>query len=329
MAAKRKIMIPYPVLKEGLTELFERYDVYYPDRIPKRQDILDILPQYDALVSCGFLANAEAIDHMDNVKIMSTYGVGYDNVDLKKMNEKGILVCNLPDIVTESTAEFAMGLILAVMRRIPETDAKLRLIPDLMWGPIANLGHGLNGKKLGIVGMGRIGKAVARRAKPFLMDITYHNRRQLSPEVEAEYSATYVPTLEQLLRESDVVIINAPLTPETRHMFGLPQFEMMKRSAYFINVGRGPIVNEPELIEALEKGLIAGAGLDVFEHEPKISNAFKGMPNVVLGAHMATATVETRTEMVRLAAKNIIDYFEYGKLPNLVNPEALANKRPL
>ena len=200
MAAKRKIMIPYPVLKEGLTELFERYDVFYPDRIPKRQDILDILPQYDALVSCGFLANAEAIDHMDNVKIMSTYGVGYDNVDLKKMNEKGILVCNLPDIVTESTAEFAMGLILAVMRRIPETDAKLRLIPDLMWGPIANLGHGLNGKKLGIVGMGRIGKAVARRAKPFLMDITYHTRRQLPPEVEAEYSATYVPTLEQLLR---------------------------------------------------------------------------------------------------------------------------------
>ena len=177
--------------------------------------------------------------------------------------------------------------------------------------------------------MGRIGRAVARRAKPFLMDITYHNRHQLPPEVEAEYSATYVPTFEQILRESDIVMINMPLTPETRHMFGLPQFEMMKRSAYLINVGRGPIVNEPELIEALDKKLIAGAGLDVFEHEPNIPNQFKGMPNVVLGAHMATATVETRTEMVRLACKNIIDYLEYGQLPNLVNPDALANKRPL
>ena len=327
--AKRKIMVPYPVLKEGLAELFERYDVYYPSQIPQRKDILEVLPEYDALISCGFLANAEAIARMDNVKIMSTYGVGYDNVDLKAMNERGILVCNLPDVVTESTAEFALGLILAVMRRIPETDHKLRLIPDLRWGPIANLGHGLNGKRLGILGMGRIGKAVARRARPFLMDITYHNRHQLPAEVEAEYGATYVPTMEQLLKESDVVVVNLPLTNETRHLLGMEQFEMMKRSAYFINVGRGPIVNEPELIEALNKGVIAGAGLDVFEHEPNIPNAFKGMPNVVLGAHMATATVETRTEMVRLAAKNIIDYLEYGKHPNLVNPEALANKRPL
>lgn len=327
--AKRKIMVPYPVLREGLDELFARYDVFYPDHPPKRSDILDILPQYDALISCGFLANAEAISRMDNVKIMSTYGVGYDNVDLAAMNERGILVCNLPDIVTESTAEFAMGLMLAVMRRIPETDQKLRLIPDLMWGPIANLGHGLNGKRLGILGMGRIGKAVARRARPFLMDVTYHNRNRLPAEVESEYGATYVPTMEQLLRESDVVVINLPLTTQTHHLLGLEQFEQMKRSAYLINVGRGPIVNEPELIEALERKLIAGAGLDVFEHEPHISNAFKGMPNVVLGAHMATATVETRTEMVRLASKNIIDYLEYGKHPTLVNPEALAKKRPL
>lgn len=327
--AKRKIMVPYPVLKEGLTELFERYDVYYPTHIPERRDILEALPEYDALISCGFQANAEAIARMDNVKVMSTYGVGYDNVDLAAMNERGILVCNLPDIVTESTAEFAIGMLVGLMRRIPETDHKLRMMPDLRWGPTANLGHGLNGKRLGILGMGRIGKAVARRAKPFLMDITYHNRNRLAPEVEAEYGASYVPTMEQLLKESDVVIINLPLTPDTRHLIGLEQFEMMKRSAYFINVGRGPIVNEPELIEALEKGMIAGAGLDVFEHEPNIPAALRGMPNVVLGAHMATATVETRTEMVRLACKNIIDYLEYGKHPNLVNPEALSNKRPL
>ena len=328
--SKRKILIPYPVLKEGLSELFERYDVYYPeDSFPKRQEILDILPQYDALVSCGFQANAEAVGRMDSVKIMSTYGVGYDNVDLKGMTERGILVCNLPDVVTESTAEFGMGLMIAVMRRIAETDHKLRVVPDLRWGPIANLGRGLNGKRLGILGMGRIGRALARRAKPFLMDISYHNRNRLAPELEAEYSATYIPSMEQLLRESDVVMVNLPLTDQTRHSLGMKQFEMMKRSAFFINIGRGPIVNEPELITALEKGVIAGAGLDVFEHEPHIPNAFKGMNNVVLGAHMATATVETRTEMVRLASKNIIDYLEYGKHPNLVNPEVLPRKRAL
>lgn len=328
--AKRKILIPYPVLKEGLSELFERYDVYYPeDSFPKRQDILDILPQYDALVSCGFQANAEAVARMDSVKIMSTYGVGYDNVDLKGMTERGILVCNLPDVVTESTAEFGMGLMIAVMRRIAETDHKLRLVPDLRWGPIANLGRGLNGKRLGILGMGRIGRALARRAKPFLMDISYHNRTRLAPEIEAEYGATYISSMEQLLRESDVVMVNLPLTDQTRHCLGMEQFEMMKRSAFFINIGRGPIVKEPELIAALEKGVIAGAGLDVFEHEPHIPNAFKGMTNVVLGAHMATATVETRTEMVRLAARNIIDYLEHGKHPNLVNPEVLPRKRAL
>ncbi|MGN1039009.1 MAG: hypothetical protein ACI4P0_06395, partial [Mailhella sp.] len=152
--ATRKILVPYPVLKDGLADLYAHgYEVFYPeDYFPKRQDILNILPKYDALISCGFLANSEAVARMDNVKIMSTYGVGYDNVALKDMTERGILVCNLPDVVTESTAEFGMGLMLAVMRRISVTDQKLRILPELRWGPIANLGHGLNGKRLGILG---------------------------------------------------------------------------------------------------------------------------------------------------------------------------------
>lgn len=330
--ATRKVLVPYPVLKEGLADLYARgYEVYYPEnRFPTRQEILDILPKYDALISCGFLANSEAVARMDNVKIMSTYGVGYDNVALKDMTERGILVCNLPDVVTEPTAEFGMGLMLAVMRRICVTDQKLRILPELRWGPIANLGHGLNGKRLGILGMGRIGRAVARRAKAFLMDVTYHNRHQLPAEIEAEAgNATYISTTEQLFRESDVVIVNLPLTDSTRQSIGMEQFEMMKRSAYFINVGRGPIVREKELIEALDKKVIAGAGLDVFECEPNIPAALRGMPNVVLGAHMATATYECRTEMVRLACKNITDYLEDGLYPTLVNPEVLANKRPL
>lgn len=328
--SKRKIMVPFPVLKDGLKELFERYDVFYPEGyFPKRQDLLDILPQYDALITSAFPASSDVVARMDNVKIMSTYGVGYDNADMKGLTGRGILVCNLPETGTESTAEFGMALMLAVMRRVVETNNKLRLMPDLPWGPIANLGHGLNGKRLGILGMGRIGRAVARRAKSFLMDISYHNRTRLAPEIEAEYGAEYITSKEQLLREADVVMINLPLTDHTRHTMGMEQFEQMKRSAYFINIGRGPIVKENELIEALEKGVIAGAGLDVFENEPRIPSALRGMPNVVLGAHMATATHETRTEMVRLAAKNIIDYFEYGKHPNLVNPEVLSHKRPL
>lgn len=328
--AKRKVLVPFPVLKDGLQELFERYDVFYPeDYYPKRQEILDILPQYDALITCAFPAAPDAVARMDNIKIMSTYGVGYDNADMEGLTKSGILVCNLPETGTESTAEFGMALMLAVMRRVVETNVKLRFLPELPWGPIANLGHGLNGKRLGILGMGRIGRAVARRAKSFLMDISYHNRNRLAPELEAESGATYVTSMEQLLRESDVVIINLPLTPNTRHLIGMEQFEMMKRSAYFINIGRGPIVNEPDLIQALEKGVIAGAGLDVFENEPHIPSAFRGMPNVVLGAHMATATYETRSAMVRLATKNIVDYFEYGKHPNLVNPEVLPHKRAL
>lgn len=328
--AKRKVLVPFPVLKEGLQELFDRYDVFYPEGYyPKREDLLEILPQYDALITCAFPAAPDVVARMDNVKIMSTYGVGYDNADMKGLTERGILVCNLPETGTESTAEFGMALMLAVMRRVVETNIKLRFLPELPWGPIANLGHGLNGKRLGILGMGRIGRAVARRAKSFLMDISYHNRNRLAPELEAESGATYVDTMEQLLRESDVVIINLPLTPATRHLIGMEQFEMMKRSAYFINIGRGPIVNEPDLIQALEKGVIAGAGLDVFENEPRIPSALRGMPNVVLGAHMATATYETRSAMVRLAAKNIVDYFEYGKHPNLVNPEVLPHKRAL
>ncbi|WP_301107536.1 NAD(P)-dependent oxidoreductase [Sporosarcina sp.] len=327
--AKKKIMVPFPVFKEGLTELFERYDVYYPSEKVPREEILKILPEYDALISCGFKPDKEAIERMDNIKIMSTYGVGYDNVDIETMNEKGILVCNLPDIVTESTAEFGMALMLSVMRRVAETDRKLRLDPNLPWGPIANVGRGLNGKRLGIVGMGNIGKALARRTSGFMMDVTYHNRNRLSEKVEKEYNATYVPTLEQLLKESDIVMINTPLTSSTYHMFDTPQFEMMKQSAFLINIGRGPVVNEQALIKALQNGVIAGAGLDVFENEPNIPDAFKAMDNVVLGAHMATATIETRTEMVRLAAKNIIDYLEYGKHPNLVNQGALQNVRPL
>lgn len=328
--AKFKVMVPFPVFKEGLTELYERgYEVYYPtERVP-REEVLKVLPEYDALISCGFLPNREAIERMDNVKIMSTYGVGYDNVDIEAMNEKGILVCNLPGVVVEPTAEFGMGMMISLMRKIALTDRRLREDPNLPWGPIANVGRSLFGKKLGIIGMGNIGQALARRALPFDMEILYHKRTQLPKELEEKYEARYIPTLEELLKEADVVVVTAPLTKETYHMIGLEQFKMMKRSAFFMNIGRGPIVNEPELIQALQENLIAGAGLDVFEHEPNIPEELKQMDNVVLGAHMATATMETRVEMVRLACRNIINYLEYGEHPTLVNPEALKNARPV
>lgn len=327
--SKKKIMVPFPVFKEGLTELFERYDVYYPtERVP-REEILKILPEYDALISCGFLPNREAIERMDNIKIMSTYGVGYDNVDIEGMNEKGILVCNLPDVVVEPTAEFGMAILLGLMRKVALTDRKLRQDPNVTWGPIANVGTSLTGKTLGIVGMGNIGREVAKRAVGFDLNIIYHNRTQLSQEIENKYQATYKPTLESLLKEADIVMINTPLTDSTYHMFNLEQFEMMKRSAVLVNIGRGPVVNEPDLIKALQQKVIAGAALDVFEHEPNIPEELKMMDNVVLGAHMATATMECRVEMVRLACKNIIDYFEHGEYPNLVNPEALKNAKPL
>jgi glyoxylate reductase len=244
-----------------------------------------------------------------NLKIISNYGAGVDNINLHLAGEMGILVTNTPDAVTEPTAELTIGLMLSVMRRISENDRKLRMQAPLEWGIMKNLGNTLSGKMLGIIGMGKIGRSVARRALTFGMRICYFNRNKLDDVVENEFKTSLV-ALDELLEISDVVSIHTPLTDKTRHLIGETEFKQMKNGAFVINTARGPVIDEIAMVKALDSGKLGGAGLDVFENEPKISPELLQMDNVVLVPHIGTSTTETRINIGIVASQNIIDFFE-------------------
>ena len=319
----KKILVTYPIPKQGLKGIMERFDVTYPEQERFSKDELrNMLPEYDGILLAGARLDANMIGIAKNLKIISVYGAGYDNVDIKAATSAGIVVTNTPDAVTESTAELAFGLMLAVMRRIAECDRKLRCDKNFRWSMMTNLGTNLYGKTLGIIGMGRIGRAVARRAKAFGMDIYYHNRRRLDESIEKELGASYY-TLDELLEKSDVVSLNVPLTEETYHLIGKKQLDRMKPSAFIINTSRGAVIDEKVLVKYLQEGRIAGAGLDVFEHEPKIPQELLKLDRVVLTPHIGTSTLEARTHMAEVESRNIVDYFEGRELRYIVNPEVL------
>ncbi|AHI54692.1 NAD(P)-dependent oxidoreductase [Listeria ivanovii] len=243
---------------------------------------------------------AKVLESAKKLKIVANIGAGFDNIDVKKAKELGIAVTNTPDVSTEATAELTLGLILAVARRIPEGDRLCRETPEEFtgWAPTFFLGTELSGKTLGIIGLGRIGQAVAKRAAAFGMKIIYsgHNPK--------DYNAEFV-SQEELLKRSDVVTIHAAYNPDLKHLINETTLQMMKSSAFLINAARGPVVGEVALINALKSGEIAGAALDVFEFEPKIGAALRELDNVVLTPHIGNATVETRTEMGRMAISNV------------------------
>ncbi|MFI3317654.1 MAG: NAD(P)-dependent oxidoreductase [Rikenellaceae bacterium] len=317
---KKRVLVTYNMLREGYTELMERYDVTFPDEGVESfsyQQVLEMIHEYDALQSMfNFPVNRQLLDAArGHIEIVSNYAAGYNNIDVDYATECGIKVTNTPDPVTDPTADQAMGLILSVSRRISELDRKLRnrsITVELL----GNLGHSLKGKTLGIVGMGRIGQALARRAIASGMKIVYNNRRALSPETESQLGAKYLP-LDELLAQSDVVSINAPLTAETHHLIGKRELALMKCSAIIINTARGPLLDEIALIEALKSGAIWGAGLDVFEFGHYPSPELLEMENVVLNPHTGTQTVEVRHEMARQASRNIINFFEGGEIDAL------------
>ena len=222
----------------GARRTKEKFDVTYPEQGRfSKDEIMDMLSEYDGILLAGTGLNSDMIQLGKNLKIISVYGAGYDGVDIKAATSAGIVVTNTPDAVTESTAELAFGLILAVMRRIAECDRKLRFESNFRWSMMENLGTNLYGKTLGIVGMGRIGRAVARRAKAFGMDICYYNRRRLDEKIEKELGASY-NTLEELLEKSDVVSLNVPLTEETYHLIGKEELDRMKPTAFIVNTAR-------------------------------------------------------------------------------------------
>ena len=250
-------------------------------------------------------------------KIFANYAVGFDNIDLAAAKKRGIMITNTPGVLTETVAEHTFALMLAVAHRIPEGDKFTKAGKYAGWAPMLLLGSDVSKKTLGVVGLGRIGSRVAYHAvKGFEMKALYYDPKP-NPDFEKEYGAKFVD-LETLLKDSDFVSIHVPLLPETRHLIGEKELKMMKKTAYLINTSRGPIVDEPVLVKALQERWIAGAALDVFENEPKLAQGLAESDNVVLTPHIASATLETRSKMSEMVASNIIEALSGGIPPNLL-----------
>ena len=307
----KKILVAYPINKDTLSELFEGYEVYIPEaEALRREQVLEMIADYDVLVpTFGFYTDGDMMDKAPNLKLIANYGVGYNNIDIDAATERGIAVTNTPKTTCEPTAELAFALLLAAGRRIGYYDRNLRVPRAIDWGIYADAGISIFGKTLGIIGMGRIGQAIARRGVASGMDIIYHNRNRLSSEIESRYNARYV-SFEELLKTADYVSLNAPSTPETIKLIGAKELDMMKSNSVFINTARGNMVDEDALIKALKEEKIFAAGLDVYENEPKIRPEFLELDNVVLSPHAGTKTIEDRDKMANEMVQNIIGFFE-------------------
>jgi glyoxylate reductase len=258
------------------------------------------------------------VDRAPALKVIANYGVGFEHIDVAAATRRSIPVTNTPGVLTETTADLAFTLILATARRVVEGDKRVREGKFQYWAPLLFLGQDVSGKILGIIGMGRIGKAVARRAAGFGMQLIYHSRTRLSPAEEQELGASLRP-LETLLQEADFVTLHVPLTPPTRHLIGSRELELMKNSAYLINTARGPVIDEAALVAALRQGQIRGAGLDVYEREPELCPGLAELENVMLLPHLGSATVETRTRMALMAAENLLAGLRGDPPPNCIN----------
>lgn len=264
--------------------------------------------------------DAAFLETLDGLRVISNVAVGYDNIDVPAATRKGILVTNTPDVLTDTTADLAFALLLAAARRIVEGHHFVHSGQWTKWRIDLLVGRDVHHATLGIFGMGRIGQAVARRAAGFSMRVLYHDVRPAAKEIEQSLGLTFAGR-EQLLRESDFISLHVPLGAETRHLIGAAELAMMKPEAILVNTSRGPVVDEAALVEALEKGGIAGAGLDVFEQEPKVHPGLLKLENVVLAPHIGSASIQTRRRMCTLAAENAVAALEGRRPPNLVNAE--------
>jgi len=306
-----RVLVSTRLLPEGFSELKKQCEVVFPENeIFSKEEIIRLLPEFDAFVpTFQFKVDKDVIDAAaGSVRIIANYGVGYNNIDVEYASKQGIVVTNTPDPVVEPTAEHAFALMLAAARRVPECDRKLRIPNGLKWGVLENLGQTLYGKTIGIVGMGRIGQALARRALASGMNIVYYNRTRLSPEIEIRCRVEWLE-MNELLKMSDVISLHTPLTDETHHLINNDSLQLMKPTAILVNTARGPVVDEVALAEALENKRIFAAALDVYEFEPDINAKFFELDNVILAPHNGTATVEARNEMSRFASRNIIRFF--------------------
>jgi glyoxylate reductase len=276
--------------------------------------IADVLvPTVTDRIDAGVLAQAG-----DKLRLIASFGTGVDHIDLATARQRGITVTNTPGVLTEDTADMTMALILAVSRRVSEGERLIRSNKWQGWGPMNMLGHRIYGKRLGIIGMGRIGQAVARRAKGFGLSVHYHNRRRVSTAVEQALEATYWESLDQMLSRMDIISVNCPHTPATYHLLSARRLKLLQKHVYIVNTARGEIVDENALTRMLDKNEIAGAGLDVFEHEPALNPKLLKLDNVVLLPHMGSATIEGRTDMGEKVIINIKTFADGHKPPDRV-----------
>jgi len=268
----------------------------------------------------------ELLDRAPHLKMIANFGVGFNNIDIEAVTERGIPVSNTPGVLTDATADITVTLILATARRVVEGDRRTREGEFRFWAPLHFLGRDITGKTLGIIGLGRIGRAVAQRARGFDMRILYNNHHQIVVSEEEALGVEYTD-LKTLLSTADFISLHVPLTEQTHHLIGPEELELMKPTAFLINASRGPVVDEEALLEALQKREIAGAGLDVYENEPDVMPGLKELDNVILLPHVGSATLETRTKMARLAADNLLEGLR-GKIPpNCLNCESITLSR--
>lgn len=294
------------------------------DRVLKPKELIKGLQGKCALLcQLADRINAGIMDSNKELKIISNYAVGYDNIDIAAATQRKIIVTNTPGVLTETTADLAWALIMSVSRRIVEGDKFIRAGKFKVWSPMLLLGGDIHKKTLGIIGLGRIGEAVARRAAGFSMKIIYVDK-QAKEEVVGPTGARSV-SLKQLLQESDFVSLHVSLSAETKHLIGEPELRLMKKTAYLVNTSRGPVVDERVLAKALKEQWIAGAGLDVYEKEPEVNSGLLELDNVVLLPHLGSASFETRSLMARIAAQNILTTLRGETSPHIVNPEALKD----
>jgi len=325
MAPSRpKVVVTRRLPEPVETRMRELFDVTLSDNdAPMGQEALraamataDVLvPTLGDRIDQALLAQAGP-----NLRLIANYGAGVDHIDVATARTRGILVSHTPGVLTEDTADMTMALILAVPRRLSEGIHLMESGEWQGWSPTAIMGHRIWGKRLGIVGMGRIGQAVARRARACGLQIHYHNRRRVHEDVEAALEATYWDSLDQMLARMDIVSINCPHTPATYHLLSARRLKLMKPSAYIVNTARGEVIDENALTRMLARGELAGAGLDVFEHGHDVNPKLKGLPNVVLLPHMASATVEGRLEMGEKVIINIKTFADGHRPPDQVLP---------